>query len=68
MSWFDLARLQQLFVGKSEVLRDSVSPLPTNGSTIYVTLYSQVNGTWVEDYYSYGMSPDNLVGSWTFND
>ncbi|MGA2459626.1 MAG: hypothetical protein ABSF85_18845 [Terriglobales bacterium] len=49
-------------------MRDSVSPLPTNGSTIYVTLYSQVNGTWVEDYYSYGMSPDNLVGSWTFND
>jgi Divergent InlB B-repeat domain len=31
----------------------SVSGLPTNGSTVYVTLYSQINGTWFSNAYTY---------------
>jgi hypothetical protein len=31
--------------------------LPTGGGPIYVTLYSQVNGTWVQNYYSYATGP-----------
>ena len=36
------------------VLTTTVNTLPTNGSTIYVTLYSLVNGTWLSNVYSYG--------------
>jgi hypothetical protein len=35
------------------VLTTTVSGLPTNGSQIYVTLYSMVSGTWLSNPYSY---------------
>ncbi len=35
------------------VLSTTVSGLPTNGSTIYVTLYSMVGGVWVSNAYTY---------------
>ena len=35
------------------VLTDTVSGLPTNGSTVYVTLYSMVNGQWLSNAYQY---------------
>ncbi|MGA8428573.1 MAG: protease pro-enzyme activation domain-containing protein [Candidatus Sulfotelmatobacter sp.] len=34
-------------------LTTTVSGLPTNGSTVYVTLYSLVSGTWVGNPYTY---------------
>ena len=34
-------------------LTTTVSGLPTNGSTVYVTLYSLVSGTWVSNPYTY---------------
>ena len=38
-----------------------VSGLPTNGSTVYVTLYSLVNGQWLNNQYTY--TAYNLAGS-----
>ncbi len=35
------------------VLTVTISALPTDGSTIYVTLYSQVNGQWIPNQYMY---------------
>jgi hypothetical protein len=35
------------------VLTTTVNNLPTNGATVYVTLYSLVNGTWVSTGYTY---------------
>jgi len=35
------------------VLTDTVSGLPTDGSTIYVTLYSLIGGTWSGNEYQY---------------
>ena len=35
------------------VLSTTVSGLPTNGGTVYVTLYSMVNGQWVSNAYTY---------------
>jgi hypothetical protein len=35
------------------VLTTTVSGLPTNGSTVYVTLYSLVNGQWLYNQYIY---------------
>jgi hypothetical protein len=35
------------------VLTKTVSGLPTNGSTIYVTLYSLVSGSWTPNAYTY---------------
>jgi hypothetical protein len=35
------------------VLATSVSSLPTDGSTIYVTLYSMINGEWEGNAYTY---------------
>lgn len=35
------------------VLTKTVSGLPTDGSTIYVTLYSQIGGTWSGNAYTY---------------
>jgi len=35
------------------VLTKTVNGLPTNGSTIYVTLYSLVSGTWLSNAYTY---------------
>jgi hypothetical protein len=35
------------------VLTKTVSGLPTNGSTVYVTLYSMVNGQWIFNSYTY---------------
>jgi trimeric autotransporter adhesin len=35
------------------VLTTTVSGLPTNGSTVYVTLYSLVSGTWLSNAYTY---------------
>ncbi len=35
------------------VLTDTVSGLPTDGSTIYVTLYSMIGGVWTGNAYTY---------------
>jgi hypothetical protein len=35
------------------VLTTTVNGLPTNGSTVYVTLYSLVNGQWLNNSYTY---------------
>ncbi len=35
------------------VFSTTVSTLPTDGSTVYVTLYSQVSGQWVSNPYTY---------------
>jgi hypothetical protein len=35
------------------VLTTTVSGLPLNGSTVYVTLYSLVNGQWLNNQYTY---------------
>ena len=35
------------------VLTKTVNGLPTNGSTVYVTLYSLVNGQWLNNQYTY---------------
>jgi hypothetical protein len=35
------------------VLTDTVSGLPTNGNTLYVTLYSLIGGTWSPNAYTY---------------
>jgi hypothetical protein len=35
------------------VLTTTVNGLPTNGSTVYVTLYSLVNGQWLNNQYTY---------------
>ncbi len=35
------------------VLTTTVSTMPTNGTTIYVTLYSLVGGTWTPNAYTY---------------
>jgi hypothetical protein len=35
------------------VLMTTVSGLPTNGSTVYVTLYSYVGGQWLSNQYTY---------------
>jgi lactonase family protein with 7-bladed beta-propeller len=34
-------------------LTEAVTGLPTNGSTVYVTLYSLVNGSWQNNAYTY---------------
>ncbi len=39
----------------------TVSGLPTNGSTVYVTLYSLVDGQWLNNQYTY--TAFNLAGS-----
>ena len=36
-----------------DVLTTSVSGLPTNGSTVYVTLYSLIGGKWLSNQYTY---------------
>jgi hypothetical protein len=36
-----------------DVLTTTVNTLPTNGSTVYVTLYSLINGSWVSNPYTY---------------
>ena len=35
------------------VLSTTVTGLPINGGTVYVTLYSQVNGQWLNNQYTY---------------
>jgi len=35
------------------VLTKTVTGLPTNGSTVYVTLYSMVSGSWLSNAYTY---------------
>ncbi|MGD0506355.1 MAG: VCBS repeat-containing protein [Terriglobales bacterium] len=35
------------------VLTTTVNGLPTNGSTVFVTLYSLVNGQWISNAYTY---------------
>ena len=36
-----------------DVLTKTVTGLPTNGSMVYVTLYSLVNGQWLNNQYTY---------------
>jgi hypothetical protein len=43
------------------VLTTTASGLPTNGSTVYVTLYSLVGGTWTPNAYTY--TALNLAGA-----
>jgi len=48
----------------SSTLSENVTNLPTNGSTIYVTLYTYVGGQWQNNQYSYtasGSSSDLAV-------
>ncbi len=35
------------------VLTDTVSNMPTNGSTVYITLFSLVGGNWLNNSYTY---------------
>ncbi len=35
------------------VLTTTASGLPTNGGTVYATLYSLINGSWISDAYTY---------------
>src|SRR5208337_4707082 len=35
------------------VLTTTVNSMPTDGSTVYVTLYSRVNGQWLSNNYTY---------------
>jgi len=35
------------------VLITTINGLPANGSTVYVTLYTQINGAWVNNAYTY---------------
>jgi hypothetical protein len=35
------------------VLTTTVSGLPTNGGTVYATLYSLINGSWISNAYTY---------------
>ena len=55
--WLDVGSTaggQQYATGNlGNVLTKTVSGLPTNGSTIYVTLYSLVSGTWLSNAYTY---------------
>ena len=39
--------------GNLNVLTTTVSSLPTDGSTVYVTLYTQLNATWYSKAYTY---------------
>jgi hypothetical protein len=39
--------------GLVTVLSRTVNNIPTDGRTIYVTLGSQVNGSWTANYYTY---------------
>ena len=34
-------------------LSETVNTLPTNGSTVYVTLYTQISGSWVSNAYTF---------------
>ena len=55
--WLDVGSTlggQQYATGnRGNVLSTTVNGLPTNGSTIYVTLYSLVSGTWLSNAYTY---------------
>ncbi len=35
------------------ILMETVAGLPTNGSTVYATLYSKISGNWVPNNYTY---------------
>lgn len=35
------------------ILQKQVNTLPTNGSTVYVTLYTEISGTWYNNAYTY---------------
>ncbi len=39
--------------GNVNVLTTTVGGLPSNGSTVYVTLYTQINGAWYSNSYTY---------------
>jgi hypothetical protein len=39
------------------VLTTTANGLPTNGSTVYVTLYSLVGGQWLSNAYTYVSGP-----------
>ena len=39
--------------GVLHVLSVTVNNIPTDGRTVYVRLYSQVNGSWVYNSYTY---------------
>ena len=45
------------------VLTTTANGLPSNGSTVYVTLYSMVNGSWIREAYTYtAFSPGGGAG------
>jgi hypothetical protein len=43
------------------VLTTVVNSLPTDGSTVYVTLYSMVNGQWINNEYTYAASNGTVM-------
>ncbi len=43
------------------VLTTTVNTLPINGSTVYVTLYSLVNGSWLSKAYTYTASSPSVM-------
>jgi len=55
--WLDVGSTlygQQYTTGNlGDVLTKTVNGLPTNGSTVYVTLYSLVSGQWLSNSYQY---------------
>jgi hypothetical protein len=56
--WLDIGNVaggdQYLQSGNlGNVLTTKVNGLPTNGSTVYVSLYSLVSGTWLSNAYTY---------------
>jgi hypothetical protein len=44
----------------NSTLSQNVTTLPSNGSTVYVTWYYQLNGSWIANYYSYTASRRGL--------
>lgn len=55
--WLDVGSTvsgnQYYTTGSTMALSAVVNSLPTNGSTVYVTLYSLINGTWFQNAYTY---------------
>ena len=56
--WLDVGTAPKVgnYYGANQALATSrtVSGLPTNGSTVYATLYWQIGGVWQSNVYAYG--------------
>jgi hypothetical protein len=51
----------QYYSQQTGSLSAAVSGLPTNGSTVYVTLYSEIGGTWYSNPYTYTAATSTLA-------